>query len=198
VFVVNTVIHISTDDQSRSRRLMTATSATHEQPTGHRKDYLSLVLVQKLTAGTQDRDVERCVGRDHDEEAQRAGFIALGMAFLAAAIVSVRVPVPLTVALMFGAVLCFLQLSVTTRRWIGMNWLTRAGLTFRCWMTRLPFGLRVSLLVTYTLAGLALLLTAPFAPPLGKFVANVLMCVGLILLVGPKAGENKNKFEQCC
>lgn len=138
---------------------------------------LSLVATQ---------DCHNGVHTIHDEEAQRAGLIALGMTFLGVAVISIRLPVTPTAAFVFGALLCLAQLSTWLKRRIDVNPLTRACLELWRQVMSLSLGLRVSILVVLVTTSVVLWLAASPSFVLGELIINVLLSAEMMLFVGPK------------
>lgn len=108
---------------------------------------LSLVATQDCHIG---------VHAIHDEEAQRAELIALGVTLLGAAAISIRLPATPTAAFVFGALLCLAQLSTWLKRGIDVNPWTRACLELWRQVMSLSLGLLVSMLVVLVTTSFAM------------------------------------------
>lgn len=123
---------------------------------------------------------------NNQDEGRRAGFLALGMLLIAAAVISIRVPLMPTAVFLFGAALCFLQLSPRGRAFIENNRGTRVMLSAWQAVGGMPRGLRVALLLIVGLVWVTVVALMPSSTILGELVNNLLLMAGLIVLLGAK------------
>lgn len=121
-----------------------------------------------------------------EDEGQRAGYLALGLLLIAAAAIGVRVPLMPVSVFLFGAALCFLQLSARALQFVESHRVTGAAVSLWCRIGGLPRGLRLALLVIVGLAVTSLLLAVPRSVPMRELTIDVLLSAGLILFVGPR------------
>lgn len=125
--------------------------------------------------------------QDNQDEGRRAGFLALGMLLIAAAVISIRVPLMPTAVFIFGTALCFLQLSRRGLSYVENNRVTKTVLSVWHAIGAMPRGIRVALLLAIGLVSVATVALLPRSVFLGELVINLMMMAGLILFVGPKS-----------
>lgn len=149
-----------------------------------KNDRCLTVLHGRMLEGVGN-DGHSCADNNQDE-GRRAGFLALGMLLIAAAVISIRVPLMPTAVFIFGTALCLLQLSPRGLAFIENNRLTKIVLTAWQAIGGMPRGLRAGLLLVVGLVSVAVVALMPGFSILGELVINLLLMAGLVLFVGPK------------
>lgn len=130
----------------------------------------------------------------YPDERQRAGYLALGLLLIAAALVGCQVRLMPSALFVFGALLCFVQLSSKALCWLETNRITRRLIGAWRRLNAWPRLYRVYLLAVFAVVCLATLMFVPRALCL-EFAINGIFCAGLLLFVGPQRRQLKHVSE---
>lgn len=127
----------------------------------------------------------------YPDERQRAGYLALGLLLIAAALVGLQVRLMPSALFVFGASLCFVQLSPKALDWLETNRITRRLIGAWRRLNAWPRLYRVYLLAVFCGVCLAVITLSPHALFL-EFAINGIVCAGLLLFVGPQRHQLKH------
>ncbi|KAA9368642.1 DUF454 family protein [Ochrobactrum quorumnocens] len=131
--------------------------------------------------------------RAYPDERQRAGYLALGL-LIAAALVGCQVRLMPSALFVFGALLCFVQLSPKALCWLETNGITRRVMAAWRRLNAWPRLYRIYLLAILAVVCLTMLTFVPQALCL-EFAINGILCAGLLLFVGPQSRQLKHVSE---
>lgn len=132
-----------------------------------------------------------CRHATYPDERQRAGYLAMGLLLVAAALVGSHVRLMPSALFVFVALLCFLQLSSKALCWLETNRITRRLIDTWRRLGTWPRLFRLYLLAVPAVICLAALAFGPRALCL-EFVINGILCAGLLLFVGPQRRQAKH------
>lgn len=126
----------------------------------------------------------------YPDERQRAGYLALGLLLVVAALIGLKIPMMPSALFIFGAALCFVQLSSSILGWLETNRSTR--LVIDAWraLGALSFLFRLCLLSLVTAIGLGAVVLNPHLFGV-ELAINAMLFAGLMLFVGPQYREVK-------
>lgn len=132
--------------------------------------------------------------RAYPDERQRAGYLALGLLLIAAALVGCQVRLMPSALFVFGALLCFVQLSPKALCWLETNRITRRVMGAWRRLNAWPRLYRIYLLAIFAVICLTMLMFVPQALCL-EFAIHGILCAGLLLFVGPQSRQLKHVSE---
>lgn len=127
----------------------------------------------------------------YPDERQRAGYLALGLLLIAAALVGFQVRLMPSALFVFGASLCFVQLSPKALDWLETSRITRRLIGAWCRLNAWPRLYRVFMLAVFCGICLGVLKFSPHALCL-EFAINGIACAILLLFVGPQRHQLKH------
>jgi len=121
----------------------------------------------------------------YPDERQRAGYIALGLLLVVAALIGLKIPMMPSAQFVFGAALCFVQLSSGILGWLETNRSTRPVIEAWRILSALSFLFRLCLLGLVAAIGFGAVVVNPqfFG---AELAINAMLFAGLMLFVGPQ------------
>ncbi|MCL8000324.1 DUF454 family protein [Brucella sp. 21LCYQ03] len=130
----------------------------------------------------------------YPDECQRAGYLALGLLLVVAALIGHKLPLMPSTFFAFCAMLCFMQLSPQILHWLQTNKSMVCVIDVWRALNNLPLTFRCCLLVFVVVIILLGLVVEPSMTAL-ELVINGFLCSLLLIFMGPQRREMKFDTE---